>query len=561
MARKIIVDPITRIEGHLRIEAMLEGNEITKAFSSSTLFRGIEIILNGRAPQDAGLFAQRICGVCTYAHYEASTWAVENALGIHPPRNARIARNILKGAQLVQDHLIHFYQLAGFDWVDIVSALKADPRKTRDLAYAYTDTPYNASLARFEEVKGKLAAFVKSGQLGPFAGGYWGNPSYKLPPEGNLLVASHYLDNLNILRIPAQIIAILGAKDPHSQTCIVGGISTIADIINPQRMDDILFRIGKITDFVNNAYIPDLLTAAAFYKEEGIKGIGGGLKNYLSYGAFPQTDDEDPDHNYLARGVIFDRDLSKVHKLDEKKISEFVTHSWYKYPNEKEGLNPAEGITDPNYTGLNKDGSLQDEGKYSWIKSPRYENKAMEVGPLSRTLIAYAKGNKKIKSLVDFVLKKSGLPVSALFSTLGRTAARGIETKYIADALEPWTLELIKNAAIDQTSWTRYEMPSGEITGIGLDEAPRGSLGHWVRIKNKKITHYQIVVPTTWNASPRDAFGNPGAYEASLEGVSLANPSQPLEILRTVHSFDPCLACAVHLIDPRTGDIKKFKVS
>ncbi len=561
MARKIIVDPVTRIEGHLRIEAILNGNEITEAFSSSTLFRGIEIILNGRAPEDAGLFAQRLCGVCTYAHYEASSWAVENALGIHPPRNARIARNIIKGAQLVQDHLVHFYQLAGFDWVDVVSALNADPRKTMDLAYAHTETPYNASLARFEEVKARLAAFVKSGQLGPFAGAYWGNPSYKLPPEGNLLVASHYLDNLNILRIPAQIMAILGSKDPHPQTTIVGGISSIADIINPQRMDDILFRIGKITDFVNNAYIPDLLTAAMFYKDEAIEGVGGGLKNYLSYGAFPMTDDQSPDNMFLPRGVIFNRDIGKILNLDEKKITEFVTHSWYKYPNEKVGLNPSVGITDPDYTGLNRDGSLQEEGKYSWIKSPRYENRAMEVGPLSRTLIAYGKGNKEIRALVDYVLRKTGLPVSALFSTLGRTAARGIETKYIADALEPWTLELIKNAAVDQSSWTSYEMPSKEITGIGLDEAPRGALGHWVRIKNKKITHYQIVVPTTWNGSPRDAFGNPGAYEASLVGVRMSNPSQPLEILRTIHSFDPCLASAVHIIAPKTNEIRKFKVS
>ncbi len=560
MARKIIVDPVTRIEGHLRIEASLNGNEISEAYSSGTLFRGIELILNGRAPEDAGLFAQRICGVCTYAHYETATWAVENALGIHPPKNARIARNILKGAQMVQDHLIHFYQLAGLDWVDIVSALKADTKKTMDLAYAYTKTPYNASLARFEEVKTRLANFVKSGQLGPFAGGYWGNPSYKLPPEGNLLIASHYLDNLNVLRIPAQIIAILGAKDPHPQTCVVGGISSIADIINPQRMDDILFRIGKITDFVNNAYIPDLLTAAEFYKEEAVQGIGGGLKNYLSYGAFPMTDDENPDDYFLMRGVIFDRDFSKVHNLNEKNITEFVTHSWYKYPDEKAGLNPSAGITDPDYTGLNKDGSLKEDGKYSWIKSPRYENKAMEVGPLARTLVAYAKGNQTIKSLVDYVLKTSGLPVTALFSTLGRTAARGIEAKYVADALETWTLELIKNAAVDRSSWTKYDMPSKEIMGIGLDEAPRGSLGHWVRIKNKRITHYQIVVPTTWNASPRDGFNNPGAYEASLVGVKLANPSQPLEILRTVHSFDPCLACAVHLIDPKTNEIKKFKV-
>jgi Ni,Fe-hydrogenase I large subunit len=430
-----------------------------------------------------------------------------------------------------------------------------------DLAYAYTKTPYNASLARFEEVKARLNNFVKSGQLGPFAGGYWGNPSYKLPPEGNLLIASHYLDNLNILRIPAQIIAILGAKDPHPQTCVVGGISSIADIINPQRMDDILFRIGKITDFINNAYIPDLLTAAEFYKEEALQGIGGGLKNYLSYGAFPQTDDENPDDYYLMRGIIFDRDLGKVHGLDEKKITEFVTHSWYKYPNEKVGLNPSVGITDPDYTGLNKDGSLKEDEKYSWLKSPRYENKAMEVGPLARTLVAYAKGNKTIKSLVDYVLKTSGLPVTALFSTLGRTAARGIEAKYVADALESWTLELIKNAAIDQTSWTKYDMPSKEITGIGLDEAPRGALGHWVRIKNKQIAHYQIVVPSTWNASPRDAFNNPGAYEASLVGVKLANASEPLEILRTVHSFDPCLACAVHIIDPKTNEIKKFKIS
>ncbi|MHB1680703.1 MAG: nickel-dependent hydrogenase large subunit [bacterium] len=560
MSKRIIVDPITRIEGHLRIEVEMNGDTISDAYSSATLFRGIELILQGRAPEDAGLFAQRICGVCTYTHYETATWAIENALGIHPPKNARLARNILKGAQFVQDHLIHFYQLAGFDWVDIVSALSADPKKTMDLAYAYTNTPYNASLARFEEVKKRLKSFVSSGQLGPFANGYWGNPSYKLPPEGNLLIASHYLDNLDVLRIPAQIIAILGSKDPHSQTIIVGGISVVADLLNPQRMDDILFRTRKITDFINNAYIPDILLAAKYYKDEAIAGIGGGLKNYLAYGGFPLTDDENPNNYYLNRGVIFDRDLSKVHDVNEKNITEFVTHSWYKYPDEKVGLNPTIGITDPEYTGLNKDGSVKEKGKYSWLKAPRYENKPMEVGPLARTLVAYAKGNKQIKSLVDYVLKTSGMPVTALFSTLGRTAARAIEAKYLADALEPWTMELIKNMAIDQTTWTNYEMPNKEIVGIGLDAAPRGAVGHWVSIKNKIINHYQIVVPSTWNASPRDAFDQRGAYEESLIGVKLANLSQPLEILRTVHSFDPCIACGVHIIDPKTKEIKKYKI-
>ncbi len=551
MARKVI-DPITRIEGHLRVEVEVEGGAVKNAWSSGTMFRGIEIILIGRDPRDAGLITQRNCGVCTHVHYDCSIYAVENAIGIKPPRNARIVRNLIKAAQLIQDHIIHFYILHGLDFVDVTKVLDADPKKAFELGMEYGST-YNLGIPRLKEVKKKVEKIVKSGQLGPFANGYWGHPAYKLPPEGNLLVLSHYLDALEVQRLGGQILAILGGKEPHTQTLVVGGVTCIRDILDPARLKEVIFRFRKLKEFVDKAYLPDLIIAGEFYKDEALEGIGKGCGNYMVFGDFPLSDDLDMEKQLFVPGVIRDFNLGKVEKLDPMKIEEFVKHSWYEYPDDSKGLHPFKGITAPHFTGLNPDGSLKVDGKYSWIKAPRYDGRPMEVGPLARVLVAYARGVEAVRKLVDGALRKLNLPLKALFSTIGRTAARCIETKWVADSVGGWINELVKNLKVDDSIFTRYEMPMGEAKGYALKEAPRGSLSHWVKIENGKIKHYQCVVPSTWNLSPRDAAGNRGPLEEALIGTPVYDVDQPLEVLRTVHSFDPCLACAIHIFDRDKG--------
>jgi Ni,Fe-hydrogenase I large subunit len=554
----MIIDPITRIEGHLRIEVELDGNKVVNAWSSGMMFRGIETILKGRDPRDAPLLTQRICGVCTHVHYDASIRCVENALQINPPPVARIVRNLLLGTQLVQDHIIHFYQLHGLDWVDIVSALSGDPKKAQDLAYAFSDRPWNCDAKHLAAVKDRLSRFAQSGQLGPFANGYWGNPSYKLPPEANLLIASHYLDALEVQRLGGQVLAILGGKEPHTQTLVVGGVTCVEDLLNPKRIGDVLFRLQKLAEFVEGAYIPDVLLAGSYYADEGLAGIGGGLKNYLAYGAYPLTDDQDRGHLFMPHGVILGRDLSTVHDFDAGKITEYVSHSWYKYADESKGVPPAQGITDVEYTDLEGDGHVKGDGKYSWLKAPRYDDLPMEVGPLARMLVAYARGVPEVVALVDGTLKRLGAPATILFSTLGRTAAKALECQWVASTLPKWTGDLVKTLAVDQRVFTPYTMPN-EAVGYGVTEAPRGALGHWIRIEGGRIANYQCVVPSTWNAGPRDAAGNRGAYEESLIGTVLANPEQPLEIVRTIHSFNPCIACAVHVLGS-SGKVSRYRV-
>jgi quinone-reactive Ni/Fe-hydrogenase large subunit len=557
MAKRIIVDPITRIEGHLRIEVEVdESNVITDAWSSITLWRGIETILKGRDPRDAGLMVQRFCGVCTYAHYEAAILACEDAFKVKPPPNARIIRNLINGAQFFCDHIMHFYHLHGLDWVDIVSALSADPKKAVEMAKAYNPDPYNCSETHYKAVQQRLTKFVKSGRLGPFANAYWGNPSYKLPPEANLIVTSHYLDALQVSKLGAQMMAIFGGKNPHPQTLVVGGVTSVMDALDAARLGEYLFRLKELKNFVETAYIPDVLLAATYYKGEGLAGVGGGVKNYLAYGGFPL--DDDWNNLLFPRGLVKGRDLAKPLKLDETKITEEATHAWYK---DVEPQHPYKGTTEPEYTGYDKSGHLKGNEKYSWCKAPRYDAEPYEVGPLARFIVAYVQGHKEIKPLVDQTLKATGLPATVLFSTLGRTAARALETKYVGDHIEGWVNELITNIkAGDTRTWTRCDVPAkGE--GRGLTEPPRGALGHWIRIENKVIANYQAVVPSTWNCSPRDKAGKRGPYEESLIGTKLAKVDQPLEILRTIHSFDPCMACAVHIIDPRTDKIREFRIA
>jgi hydrogenase large subunit len=491
--------------------------------------------------------------------------AVEDALGIRVPDNVRIIRNLMGGIQYVQDHVIHFYHLHALDWVDVTSALQADPAATAKLAQSISDW-HNSSAPYFQGVKDKLAAFVNSGQLGPFANGYWGHPEYKLPPEANLMAVAHYLEALDWQRDVIRVHAILGSKNPHPQTYLVGGMAIPIDpnseaALNADKLALIQKLFVKATQFVEQVYIPDLLAVASFYKDWA--GYGEGLGNFLVYGEFP-----DAAGNLLfPAGVILDRDLSTVHPLDHQKITEYVTHSWFDYGGgDQNALHPWDGETQANYTGPQPPYEfLQTDAKYSWLKAPRYEDKAMEVGPLARMLVAYASGQPRAKQLVDSVLSTLGVGAEALFSTLGRTAARGLETVLVAEQLIPWLSELEAHIADGDLKvhngdlWDPATWPK-DAKGWGHHEAPRGALGHWVHIVDQKVANYQCVVPSTWNGSPRDAAGQPGAYEASLIGTPVADPEQPVEILRTIHSFDPCMACAVHVVDARGRELTRIQL-
>jgi Ni,Fe-hydrogenase I large subunit len=555
----VVVDPVTRIEGHLRIEAEVEGGVVRDAWSSSTMFRGIEIILKGRDPRDAWVFTQRICGVCTTVHAIASIRAVENAIGATPPSNARLLRNLIMAAQMVHDHVIHFYHLHALDWVDIVSALSADPAATSQLAQSISDWP-KSSTSYFTGMKTRLARFVERGQLGPFANAYWGHPAYRLPPEANLMAVSHYLEALDWQREFARIHAVLGGKNPHLQSFLVGGMATPVDLdsqaaINAGSIAHMRQLVAGARDFVTRVFLPDLLAVASFYPDWA--GHGRGAGNYLVYGEYPDADGANAPL-FLPSGVVRGRDLGALQDFDPGRVSEFVTHSWYQYEKgDGVGLHPFEGETKPSYTGPQPPYErLHTDGKYSWLKSPRYDGEPMEVGPLARMLVAYARGHTRVRELVGVVLAKLGVGPEALFSTLGRVAARGIETQVLVEKLDGWLDQLADNmgrgelAIHDNSKWDPSSWPA-DATGAGFHEAPRGALGHWVHIKDGAIANYQCIVPSTWNAGPRDASDRRGPYEEALLGTPVADPEQPIEILRTVHSFDPCMACGVHVVDGR----------
>jgi len=563
---KIVVDPITRIEGHLRIEAEVSGGRIVDAWSSSTMFRGIEKILKGRDPRDAWYFTQRFCGVCTTVHSIASIRAVENALNIKVPPNAESIRNIIMGIQNVQDHVIHFYHLHALDWVDITSALAADPAKTASLAASVSDWPLN-SPTYFKSVQEKLKAFVAKGRLGPFANGYWGHSAMKLPAEANLMATAHYLEALEWQKDVIKIHAILGSKNPHPQTFLVGGMAIPVDpdsqnALNADKLAEISRLLKKAQEFVEKVYIPDLLAVASFYKEWAA--IGGGVGNYLSYGEFP---DPVSGKLFFPPGIILGKDLTKVHPVDQKKIAEYVDHSWFEYSaGQGKGAHPWDGETEAKYTGPKPPyKSLDTEKKYSWVKSPRYEERPMEVGPLAKLLVAYAAGHQETRDAVTLVLKHLNVGPEALFSTLGRTGARGLDCLITARQLPVWLGQLQESIGKGdlrihaQEMWDPASWPS-EAAGYGWHEAPRGALGHWIRIRDKEILNYQAVVPSTWNASPRDHKGQRGPYEEALIGTPIADPNRPVEILRTIHSFDPCLACAVHVLDATGNEVIRVQV-
>ncbi len=545
MGDRITIDPITRIEGHLRIEVEVAGGKVVNAWSSGQMFRGIEMILQGRDPRDAQHFVQRSCGVCTYTHALASVRAVENAVKVKIPKNARIIRNLLHGAQFQHDHIVHFYHLHALDWVDIVSALSADPAKTAALADNVSNAPWGGTVY-FKEVQQRIKTFVDSGQLGPFNNAYWGHPAYKLPPEANLMAAAHYIEALKLQAKAARMHAIFGAKNPHIQSLVVGGVTCVADL-TPDRIAEFLYITKETQEFVNKVYIPDLLAVASFYKDWGAI---GGTTNFLAWGDLPMGDNE-PESLFMPRGVIMKRDIAGMKMAVHEKVTEHVAHGWYEDGGAK---HPYQGETKP------KHGNYETDKKYSWLKAPRYDDEACEVGPLARVLVAYGKGKKEIKDIVDDTLKKLGIPVQALFSTLGRTAARGLETIAIGNAMPGWVMELVENLKSGDTkTYEPWEMPNSAM-GVGLNDVARGSLGHWINIENKVIKNYQYVVPSTWNLGPRCEKGKLGPVEEALIGTPVADPKKPLEILRTVHSFDPCIACAVHVIDPESNQVYEIKV-
>ena len=561
MSERIVVDPVTRIEGHLRIEAEVKDGHIVDAWSAGTMVRGLEIILKGRDPRDAWAFCERVCGVCTTVHALASVRAVEDALGIQVPPAAELIRNIMHCTQNVQDHVVHFYHLHALDWVDVVSALKADPVAASQLAQRTSRWPKN-SPGYFSDLQKRLTTFVQSGQLGIFANAYWGHPAFKLPSELNLIAVAHYLEALEWQKEIVKVHAIFGGKNPHPNY-LVGGMPCSFNLeeaggINATQLGQVAKLLKDAKDFVEQVYYPDLLAIAPYYLEWA--GIGGGLENYLCYGDLPTNGFADPSGYKFQRGAILGRNLNEIHPVDPRDtregIEEFIDHSWYEYSGAPgRGLHPWEGETRLKYSGPPTPYSHLDvTQKYSWLKTPRWKGHAMEVGPLARMLVGYAGGNAQIKDAVSEALGVLQAPPAVLFSTLGRTAARGIEARLMAQ----WNIDfydqlvqLIKagdTRTFTKEKWDPATWPS-EARGVGTAEAPRGALAHWIVIKDGKIENYQLVVPSTWNASPRDAKGQRSSYEAALIGTPVHDAKQPLEIIRTIHSFDPCLACAVHLYE------------
>ncbi|MCG6941936.1 MAG: nickel-dependent hydrogenase large subunit [Thiohalocapsa sp.] len=580
--KRVVVDPVTRIEGHMRCEVNLdENNVIRNAVSTGTMWRGLEVILKGRDPRDAWAFTERICGVCTGTHALTSVRAVEDALGIQIPENANSIRNIMQLTLQAQDHLVHFYHLHALDWVDVVSALKADPKATSQLAQSISDWPLS-SPGYFRDVQTRIKRFVESGQLGPFMNAYWGHPAYKLPPEANLMAVAHYLEALDFQKEIVKIHTIYGGKNPHPNW-LVGGMPCAINVdgvgavgaVNMERLNLVSSIIDRTIEFIDKVYIPDLLAIASFYKDWT---YGGGLSStsVLSYGDIPDhANDSSAGNLLLPRGAIIEGDLSKIHEVDLRdpnEIQEFVDHSWFSYKDEGKGLHPWDGVTEPNFVlGPNAKGTptrieaVDEAAKYSWIKAPRWRGNAMEVGPLARWVIGYAQGTPEFKEPVDKVLTDLGLPLNALFSTLGRTAARGLECSWAAHKMRYFQDKLMANIKAGDTAtantdkWEPHTWPK-HAKGVGTTEAPRGALGHWVVIEKGKIANYQAVVPTTWNGSPRDPAGNIGAFEAALMNTPMAKPEEPLEILRTLHSFDPCLACSTHVMGPDGGEMTRVKV-
>jgi hydrogenase large subunit len=564
VAKRITVDPITRIEGHLRIDVEVDNGRVTKAWSSGQMWRGIEKILVGRDPREAWSYTQRFCGVCTTVHAITSVRAVENALQLEIPVNAQLIRNIIQTAHAVQDHIVHFYHLSALDWVDVTSALKADPVTTAKLAESLSDWSLNGP-HEMKAVQDRLKTFVGSGQLGPFASGFWGHPAMKLPPDVNLMAVAHYMQALDVQNFANKIVAILGGKTPHIQNVAVGGVSNSVShdapsVLNIERLMLIKGFIDKLSHFVKSVYMTDVPAVGAFYLDW--TKYGGGINNYLSVPDCPQD----------SKGTVFDLPGGYISGGDMKSLKPITTfndayfrdgvaesskHAWY---TGDKALHPWVGETEPQYT------DFQENGKYSWVKAPTFYGQRAEVGPLADVHIGVASGHKGyIKYLnqaigtMKAVGKLSDVPLIALQSTIGRHAARAVRCAVMLDTLNDQWEKLVANVGKDQTTFNAPSFPKGEIKGVGFHQAPRGTLSHWVVIENAKIKNYQAVVPSTWNAGPRDANDQPGPYEAALMNNPVADPDKPLEVLRTVHSFDPCIACAIHMFDNEQREVVQVK--
>ena len=564
MATRITVDPVTRIEGHLRIDCEVDNGKVTNAWSSGQMWRGIELILQGRDPRDAWVFTQRICGVCTTVHAIVSVRAVENALNLEIPINAQYIRNMIVGAHCVHDHIVHFYHLSALDWVDVVSALRADPAATAKLAGTLSDWPRN-TVQEMTAVQQRLKTLVESGQLGIFANGYWGHPAMKLPPEVNLLAAAHYLQALEYQRTANKIVSILGSKTPHIQNLAVGGVANPINLdsqstLTLERLFAIKGFIDEVGAFIEQVYLPDVAAIGAFYADW--TGYGAGVTNYLCVPEMPL--DGMGTQFELPGGYIEDGDLSTFHPITsfqdgyfEQGVAESSKHAWYEG---SASLHPYDGETVPQYT------DFQDEGKYSWVKAPTFNGKRAQVGPLANVLCMAAAGHEPTKRYLDKVISTASslagtqIPLTALHSTIGRHAARAIRCAVVYESLQnQWQLLMDNIGRGDYDTFNRPTFMKGEQRGFGFHEAPRGVLSHWVVIRDGKIANYQAVVPSTWNAGPRDENDEMGPYEASLIGNPVADPELPLEVIRTVHSFDPCLACAIHMVDDRKQEIVRVK--
>jgi hydrogenase large subunit len=564
MAQRITVDPVTRIEGHLRIDVEVEGGRVQNAWSSGQMFRGIERILQGRDPRDAWLFTQRFCGVCTTVHAIASVRAVENALNLEIPPNAQYIRNIIIAAHALHDHIVHFYHLSALDWVDVVSALKADVSKAASLAESLSDWPGN-SRQQLQAVQDRVKGFVEAGQLGIFQNGYWGHPAMRLAPEVNLIAVAHYLEALEYQRRANQVVAILGSKTPNIQNLAVGGVANAINLdnmatLNMQKLYQVKDLLDGMRAFIEKVYFVDICAIGAMYADWF--NYGRGVANYLAVPDLP-TDAKATAFD-LPGGVIMNGDLGSLKPITafddayfKDNVAECIAHAWYDGDWTK---HPWEETTDPKYS------EWKDNGKYSWIKAPRFGGQPMQVGPLSQVLVGVAAGHEPTVRWATKTLDTAGkvagakLTPAILHSTLGRHAARMIRTAVIAEtAVKHWQLLVENIARGDVAIYNKPEFPGGEQRGFGVHEAPRGVLSHWIVIRDGKIANYQAVVPSTWNAGPRDDKGNRGPYEASLVGNPVADPEKPLEVLRTVHSFDPCIACAIHTLDVEGHEIAKVK--
>ncbi len=599
MESKIVVDPVTRIEGHLRMEAVAKDGVITDAISTGTMVRGIEIIVKNRDPRDVWAFVMRVCGVCTSMHGLASVRSIENAFGIDIPLNAQMIRNLMLGTLNTRDHLVHFYQLSALDWVDIVSALKANPVGASDIARTISPlsdryTPWGEnSPGYFADVQRRVKRFLEANpenNLFSTNRWCWGSKLYKLPPEVNLVALAHYLQALDFQREMCKIQTVFGGKNPHPNY-LVGGMACSINMqdpnaLNMERLSFVKQKIDDIREFVNRVYLPDCIAVLAFYPEWA--SIGGGLRNYLSYGDYPMTQMNDTDHYLSSRGIVLNRDMKNVETFDPTDLNglqEFVNNAWYKYTVGKDkGLHPSVGETIFDYTGPTEDFDwLGPDKPYSWIKTPRYKGMPMEVGPLARLAVNYAAGREGLVDLADrslarwqqmadkFNNRACGLTFDSYFSTAGRMIARAIDAVQAADHMETCYNRLIENigagdyGVFNSSKWEPGSWPR-DAQGYSLNEAPRGALAHYSHVHEHKVVNYQMVVPTTWNASPRDTRGQKSAFEAAVTGTPVAgiessNPEMTLAIIRTIHSFDPCMACAVHLYDENGSMIHRININ